>query len=109
MLCGAKCLRWHVDQGSRYTLGHGLGQLTRTNGGYAGVPQVSNLGCHGSVEEDIAGSQVPVDHSWTAVVQEYQAPGNVLEDGQLRVKRDVGRGLQKLVKASLQSLHHEHG
>ena len=108
-LCGAKCLWWHVDKGSWYALGHGLGQLTWTNGGYSGVTQVSNLCSHACIQEDIAGSQIPVDYSWTAVVHEHQTPGDVLEDGQLCGVRDVGCGLQKLVQTSLQSLHHQHG
>ena len=102
-------LGWHVDQGPRYALGHGPGKLVWSDVHHSGVAQVSNLGCHGGVEEDVAGSQVPVDDGWTVVVQVHQTPGHVLEDGQLGVEGDVGRDLQKLVQAALQSLHHQHG
>ena len=74
-----------------------------------GISKVSNLCCHTCIKQDIAGSQVPVDHSGTAVVQEYQTPSNILEDGKLFGERDVGCGLQELIQASLQSFHHQHG
>ena len=102
-------LGWHVDKGPRYALGHGPGQLVWWDVHHSGVAQVSNLGCHGGVEEDVAGSQVPVDDGWTVVVQVHQTPGHVLEDGQLGGEGDVGRAFQKLVQAALQSLHHQHG
>ena len=50
-----------------------------------------------------------MDDGWTVAMQIHQTPGHVLEDGQLGVKGDVGRALQKLVQATLQSLHHQHG
>ena len=50
-----------------------------------------------------------MDDDWTVVVQVHQTPGHVLEDGQLGGEGDVGRALQKLVQAALQSLHHQNG
>ena len=102
-------LGWHVDRGPWYALGHGPGQLVWWDVHHSGVAQVRDLGCRGRVEEDIAGSQVPVDDGWTVAMQIHQTPGHVLEDGQLGVKGDVGRALQKLVQATLQSLHHQRG
>ena len=50
-----------------------------------------------------------MDHGRTAIVQMRQSSGHVLKDGQLCGKGDVGYVLQKVVQASLQPLHHQHG
>ena len=50
-----------------------------------------------------------MDDGWTVVVQVHQTLGHIFEDRELGGEGNVGRTLQKLVQASLQSLHHHHG
>ena len=106
---GAEGFRRHVHKGPWDSLGHGLGQLAGWNVRYSGVAQVGYFGRHGCIQKDVPGREVPVDHGRSAIVQMRQSSGHVLKDGQLYGERDVGCVLQKVVQASLQSFHHQHG
>ena len=105
---GVEGLRRHVYKGP-WSLGHGLGQLAGGNVRYSGVAQVGYLGCHGRIEEDVFGRKIPVDHGRTTIVQMNQPSGHVLKYGHLCGKGNVGCALQKVVKAAMQSFHHQHG
>ena len=106
---GAEGFRRHVHKGPWDSLGHCLGQLASGNVRYSGVAKVGYFGRHRCIQEDVSGREIPVDHGRTAVVQMRQSSGHVLKDGQLCGEGDVGCVLQKVIQASLQPLHHQHG
>ena len=64
---------------------------------------------HGSVKENVAGRQVAVNDNRIPSVQKNQPLRHVVENRQLHVKRDVGILLQHVVKARVESLHHQNG